>query len=95
MFMLTNAFNMLLIRQVNDTRTYDFDCCLTVPLIAAAGDAITLVVGRNPHSVHMDLKENAISGLNWDDEEDGVIPADADDMTASSFVGVRTITTTL
>ena len=69
---------------------------MTVPLIAAAGDAITLVVGRNPHSVHMDLKENAVSGLNWDEDEDAVIPADADDMASSSaFVGVRTITTTL
>lgn len=44
----------------------------------------------------MDLKENAVSGLNWDEEEEGVIPADADDMAPSSaFVGVRTITTTL
>ena len=80
--------------QVNDTRTYDFDCCLTVPLIAAAGDSITLVVGRNPLSLHMDLKENP-NNINWDDEE-AVIPADADDSTPSSpFTGVRTITTTL
>ncbi|KAI9556182.1 hypothetical protein GHT06_018756 [Daphnia sinensis] len=90
---LLQAFDRIL--QVNDTRTYDFDCCLTVPLIAAAGDAITMVVGRNPHSIHMDLKDN-VSGLNWDEDEDGVIPADADDVAASSaFVGVRTITTTL
>lgn len=55
-----------------------------------------MVVGRNPHSIHMDLKDNAVSGLNWDEDEDGVIPADADDVAASSaFVGVRTITTTL
>lgn len=81
--------------QVNDTRTYDFDCCLTVPLIAAAGESITLVVGRNPLSTTMDLKENT-NGFNWDEEEDGVIPADADDCTPSSvFSGVRTITTTL
>nr|CAH0110201.1 unnamed protein product [Daphnia galeata] len=89
------AFDRIL--QVNDTRTYDSDCCLTVPLIAAAGDTIMLVVGRNPLSVHMDLKESAtVSGLNWDEDEDGVIPADADDMaTSSAFVGVRIITTTL
>lgn len=69
---------------------------MTVPLIAAAGDTILLVVGRNPLSVHLDLKENAVSGLNWDEDEDGMIPADADDMaTSSAFVGVRTITTTL
>nr|XP_045595100.1 glutamate receptor-interacting protein 2-like isoform X5 [Procambarus clarkii] len=36
------------ILQVNDTRTHDFDCCLTVPLMAAAGDRLLLVVSRNP-----------------------------------------------
>ena len=81
--------------QVNETRTYDFDCCLTVPLIAAAGDTIKLVIGRNPLSVHMDLKDN-VNGLTWEEEDDGIIPADADDCANSSvFVGVRTITTTL
>ncbi|XP_018579135.1 glutamate receptor-interacting protein 2 isoform X2 [Anoplophora glabripennis] len=35
--------------QVNDTKTQDFDCCLTVPLIASAGDRIELVVARNPY----------------------------------------------
>lgn len=35
--------------QVNDTKTQDFDCCLTVPLIASAGDRIELVVSRNPY----------------------------------------------
>lgn len=34
---------------MNDTRTHDFDCCLTVPLMAAAGDRLVLVVSRNPH----------------------------------------------
>ncbi|CAL4088324.1 unnamed protein product [Meganyctiphanes norvegica] len=38
------------ILQVNDTRTEDFDCCLTVPLMAAAGDRMVLVVSRNPHT---------------------------------------------
>ncbi|XP_055615895.1 glutamate receptor-interacting protein 2 isoform X2 [Toxorhynchites rutilus septentrionalis] len=32
--------------QVNGTKTQDFDCCLTVPLIAAAGDKIDLVLQR-------------------------------------------------
>lgn len=32
--------------QVNDTKTVDFDCCLTVPLIATAGDKIELIVQR-------------------------------------------------
>ncbi|KAF4525915.1 hypothetical protein B566_EDAN014632 [Ephemera danica] len=36
------------ILQVNDTRTQDFDCCLTVPLIATAGDTLELTVARNP-----------------------------------------------
>lgn len=35
--------------QVNDTKTMDFDCCLTVPLIASAGDRIELVIARNPY----------------------------------------------
>ncbi|KAE8738755.1 hypothetical protein FOCC_FOCC015765, partial [Frankliniella occidentalis] len=35
------------ILQVNETRTHDFDCCLTVPLIAAAGDRIQLIVARH------------------------------------------------
>ena len=32
------------ILQINQTRTTDFDCCLAVPLIAAAGDKIDLLV---------------------------------------------------
>ncbi|KAK6619093.1 hypothetical protein RUM44_003475 [Polyplax serrata] len=34
--------------QVNKTYTQDFDCCLTVPLIASAGDCLVLLVARNP-----------------------------------------------
>uniref|UniRef100_A0A1B0FKB8 PDZ domain-containing protein n=1 Tax=Glossina morsitans morsitans TaxID=37546 RepID=A0A1B0FKB8_GLOMM len=34
------------IMQVNDMKTQDFDCCLTVPLIAAAGDKIELIIQR-------------------------------------------------
>ncbi|KRT81861.1 PDZ domain-containing protein, partial [Oryctes borbonicus] len=47
--------------QVNDTKTQDFDCCLTVPLIASAGDRIELVVSRNPylnHCLEKNLPEN-------------------------------------
>ncbi|XP_074028671.1 glutamate receptor interacting protein isoform X3 [Leptinotarsa decemlineata] len=40
--------------QVNDTKTQDFDCCLTVPLIASAGDRIELVVARNPYLNYFD-----------------------------------------
>lgn len=32
--------------QVNNTKTKDFDCCLTVPLIASAGDKIELILQR-------------------------------------------------
>lgn len=32
--------------QVNDTKTKEFDCCLTVPLIASAGDKIELILQR-------------------------------------------------
>ncbi|RZF34225.1 hypothetical protein LSTR_LSTR010545 [Laodelphax striatellus] len=52
------------ILQVNDTRTDDFDCCLTVPLVAAAGDRLTLVVSR-PSA---DNKDNS-EGLPWVEEE--------------------------
>ncbi|XP_013134442.1 PREDICTED: glutamate receptor-interacting protein 2 isoform X2 [Papilio polytes] len=34
------------ILQVNGTRTVEYDCCLTVPLIAAAGDRLEIVVQR-------------------------------------------------
>lgn len=39
---------IIVLFQVNDTKTQDFDCCLTVPLIASAGDRIELIVSRNP-----------------------------------------------
>jgi hypothetical protein len=35
------------ILQINETRTADFDCCLAVPLIAAAGDKIELLITRS------------------------------------------------
>ncbi|GBP65780.1 Glutamate receptor-interacting protein 2 [Eumeta japonica] len=38
------------ILQVNGTRTVDYDCCLTVPLIAAAGDRLEIVVQRLAHT---------------------------------------------
>ncbi|XP_017061551.1 glutamate receptor-interacting protein 1 isoform X2 [Drosophila ficusphila] len=34
------------IMQVNEIKTQDFDCCLTVPLIAAAGDKIEMIMQR-------------------------------------------------
>ncbi|XP_055881782.1 glutamate receptor-interacting protein 2-like [Biomphalaria glabrata] len=35
--------------QVNRVKTRDFDCCLTVPLIAESDTKVTLVVCRNPN----------------------------------------------
>ncbi|XP_063226924.1 glutamate receptor-interacting protein 1 [Bacillus rossius redtenbacheri] len=32
--------------QVNDSQTLDYDCCMTVPLIASAGDKLNLVITR-------------------------------------------------
>lgn len=37
---------------MNGTKTQDFDCCLTVPLIAAAGDKIDLVLERALNEAH-------------------------------------------
>nr|XP_018895877.1 PREDICTED: glutamate receptor-interacting protein 2 [Bemisia tabaci] len=57
--------------QVNETRTDDFDCCMTVPLIAAAGDRITLSVARRKHTGHFhhyDCEENKIL-LPWVEDE--------------------------
>lgn len=51
------------ILQVNDTKTQDFDCCLTVPLIASAGDRIELVVSRNPFL--NDSSEKGSQALSW------------------------------
>ncbi|XP_025107454.1 glutamate receptor-interacting protein 1-like [Pomacea canaliculata] len=36
------------ILQVNGTKTRDFDCCMTVPLIAEAGNNLRMVICRNP-----------------------------------------------
>ncbi|GAB6020230.1 hypothetical protein CHUAL_002950 [Chamberlinius hualienensis] len=58
------------ILQVNDTKTHDFDCCLTVPLIAAAGDRINLVVVRNPSTSGRGMPHIGMASLPWMEEED-------------------------
>ncbi|XP_042240486.1 glutamate receptor-interacting protein 2-like isoform X2 [Homarus americanus] len=59
------------ILQVNDTRTHDFDCCLTVPLMAAAGDRLVLVVSRNPHvNPTLDFSSDIHSPA-WNDIDEG------------------------
>ncbi|XP_045764879.1 glutamate receptor-interacting protein 2 isoform X1 [Maniola jurtina] len=55
------------ILQVNGTRTVDYDCCLTVPLIAAAGDRLEIVVQRMATS--RDLKNHRL--------EDSSSPSDS------------------
>ncbi|GLV42893.1 Glutamate receptor interacting protein [Carabus blaptoides fortunei] len=55
------------ILQVNDTRTKDFDCCLTVPLIASAGDKIELIIARNPYIGCPEEKD--IHVLSWTPDE--------------------------
>ncbi|XP_066964417.1 glutamate receptor-interacting protein 2 isoform X2 [Macrobrachium rosenbergii] len=64
------------ILQVNDTRTHDFDCCLTVPLMAAAGDRLVLVVSRNPHANPTLDFSSDLNSPPWNDieeeEEEGV-----------------------
>ncbi|XP_049804694.1 glutamate receptor-interacting protein 1 [Schistocerca nitens] len=48
------------ILQVNNTQTNDFDCCLTVPLIASAGEKLELTVAR---AVSTPQTENKV--LQW------------------------------
>nr|XP_053635435.1 glutamate receptor-interacting protein 2-like [Cherax quadricarinatus] len=59
------------ILQVNETRTHDFDCCLTVPLMAAAGDHLLLVVSRNPHANPTLDFSSDIHSPTWHDIEEG------------------------
>lgn len=64
-------YMVLLHYQVNDTRTHDFDCCLTVPLMAAAGDRLVLVVSRNPHThPTLDFSSDVLSST-WNNIEEG------------------------
>ncbi|KAK7066747.1 Glutamate receptor-interacting protein 1 [Halocaridina rubra] len=59
------------ILQVNDTRTHDFDCCLTVPLMAAAGDRMVLIVSRNPlANPTLDFSSD-INPPAWNDIDEG------------------------
>ena len=65
------------ILQINETRTHDFDCCLAVPLIAAAGDKLELLITRSSDSDQDDQSEilkrssqgSAGSTMPWMDED--------------------------
>ncbi|XP_022253116.1 glutamate receptor-interacting protein 1-like [Limulus polyphemus] len=57
------------ILQVNNTKTRDFDCCLTVPLIAAAGDRIELLVSRPAYESRISLVGRENTRHPWMDEE--------------------------
>ncbi|KAK8767031.1 hypothetical protein V5799_006187 [Amblyomma americanum] len=60
------------ILQVNETKTHDFDCCLTVPLMASAGDSVELIVSRpayvNGNSSHRNYEGSAFHP--WIDDND-------------------------
>ncbi|XP_030749851.1 glutamate receptor-interacting protein 2 isoform X2 [Sitophilus oryzae] len=59
--------------QVNDTKTVDFDCCLTVPLIASAGDRLELVVARNPYLTNMSEKDaNSVTKLSYSSSQNTI-----------------------
>lgn len=38
------------ILQINETRTHEFDCCLAVPLIAASGEKLELLITRSTNN---------------------------------------------
>ncbi|XP_050718658.1 glutamate receptor-interacting protein 2-like isoform X3 [Eriocheir sinensis] len=74
------------ILQVNDTRTHDFDCCLTVPLMAAAGDRLVLVVSRSPHAhPTLDFSSDILASA-WNNIEEGKEDAeDCDDLSGGGL----------
>ena len=52
--------------QINETRTHEFDCCLAVPLIAASGEKLELLITRTNGS-NSDGNEGQQSDNNNDD----------------------------
>ncbi|XP_075729407.1 glutamate receptor interacting protein isoform X2 [Rhipicephalus microplus] len=60
------------ILQVNETKTHDYDCCLTVPLMASAGDSVELIVSRpayiNGNSSHRGYEPSSFHP--WIDDND-------------------------
>ncbi|XP_076350967.1 glutamate receptor-interacting protein 1-like isoform X2 [Tachypleus tridentatus] len=57
------------ILQVNNTKTQDFDCCLTVPLIAAVGDRIELLVCRPAYESRTSLVGRESTYHSWMDDD--------------------------
>ncbi|KAL1481214.1 hypothetical protein MTO96_034609 [Rhipicephalus appendiculatus] len=53
-------------------KTHDYDCCLTVPLMASAGDSVELIVSRpayiNGNSPHRGYEPSAFHP--WIDDND-------------------------
>ncbi|XP_054275201.1 glutamate receptor-interacting protein 1-like [Macrosteles quadrilineatus] len=58
------------ILQVNETKTEDLDCCLTVPLIASAGDKLQLTVSRGGYHHSSELKDHHITSIPWMEEDE-------------------------
>ncbi|XP_077546378.1 glutamate receptor interacting protein isoform X3 [Haemaphysalis longicornis] len=60
------------ILQVNETKTHDYDCCLTVPLMASAGDSVELIISRpayvNGNTSHRGYESSAFHP--WIDDND-------------------------
>ncbi|KAH7975230.1 hypothetical protein HPB49_025279 [Dermacentor silvarum] len=58
--------------KVNETKTHDYDCCLTVPLMASAGDVVELIVSRpayiNGNSPHRNYEPSSFHP--WIDDND-------------------------
>ena len=52
--------------QINETRTHEFDCCLAVPLIAASGEKLELLITRT-NGGNSDGNEGQQSDNNNDD----------------------------
>ena len=65
---LIKAFDRIL--QINSTRTAEFDCCLAVPLIAAAGDKIELLLTRSFPPIEASFTNSQVSQSGDEDSRD-------------------------
>ncbi|XP_023709874.1 glutamate receptor-interacting protein 2 isoform X2 [Cryptotermes secundus] len=72
------------ILQVNETRTHDFDCCLTVPLIASAGEKLELTVARNSGCSSENKVFNGV--LTWAEEVIGSVQCPVPDNHTSGTI---------
>ena len=78
------------ILQINDTRTGDFDCCLAVPLIAAAGDKIDLLIARSTRI--FPLRDSGHSQDNHSDLDEALEITEAESDASTDLEMSRTLT---